>query len=360
MREKYLKLGIALALLVGSALGYAAFGMRLFGQYRVAYAGYRSSCDALITWSPPATIYTGLYVNQPSLLTLRYRADTVTPLDIRVGIPGFTQDQQIQVDASTSFASQAFKPPLLNAHSLDALVGPRERDAQIHLQVRRAQTVLCDTNAPTRLDSRQWMHWSDPASGDLTGYLAGWVTPQAPVIDDLVGRTATWIENHPADYAGLSGLNGYARGQGSSDDVRLQVNALFDTLQFDYHMHYAEENVPFDRDQLVRLPQDVLSQPNPTGMCVETTAILASAVERLGMRPYIVLIPGHVFLGVAVGPDPSASLEYWETSDLNGGVRGTQANVHGDAEYARAQAASHIVHIVDVATERSMGIEPIE
>ncbi|HEX8035298.1 MAG TPA: hypothetical protein VF510_15695, partial [Ktedonobacterales bacterium] len=91
-------------------------------------------------------------------------------------------------------------------------------------------------------------------------------------------------------------------------------------------------------------------------MCVETTAILASAVEHLGMRPYFILIPGHVFLGVALGQDLSAPLAYWETSVLNG-VTGNQANLYGDNEYTAHRADAQAV---DVQYWRQHGILPIE
>ncbi len=141
------------------------------------------------------------------------------------------------------------------------------------------------------------------------------------------------------------------------------MNALFDTLQFQSHVHYVDENyVPYQQggSQLIQLPKDVLSTTPPTGMCVETTVLMASAVERIGLRPFIVIVPQHAFLGVALGVAPDAPLAYWETSDLNGGVRGDQANVHGESEYNQFHSKDQILRVVDVEQERQLGIEPIE
>lgn len=359
MRHKYLRLAIVVTCLVSTAVAYVGLGMRLFGQYQVAYATYRDSCNSLITWSPPATLYSALYVNQPALVTVRYRSPTPDTLQMSLSVPSLTQTQQVQVSAGSTFTTQAFKPPILGSAALDALVGPRQRGGQIHLVVRDDHGIACDTSVPVVLKSRQWMRWQSSTGQDLSPYLVGWVTPQAPTISLLIGNTASWVAQHPEAYPGTT-LDGYEKGEATVDHVRSQVNAIFDTLQFVYHLHYAEDNVPFDRDQLVQLPQDVLSTPNPTGMCVETTLILASAVERLGMRPYLVMIPGHMFLGVALGSDPGAPIEYWETSDLNGGVRGAQAQLHGNTEYAHAQSSGTILHVLDVSAERGLGIEPIE
>jgi hypothetical protein len=131
-------------------------------------------------------------------------------------------------------------------------------------------------------------------------------------------------------------------------------------LQQAYHLRYAQINVPFRQDamQIVQLPRDVLTSAAPTAMCVESTVIMASAIERLGMRPYVVFTPGHVFLGVATDERASA-IEYWETSDLNG-ASGTQANVHGDAEFAQASQAGSILRTLDIQATRAQGILPME
>jgi hypothetical protein len=363
MRKRVVVLGMALALITAGSVGYVVAGAQLYWNYHLYYANYQLSsdnpCNTLVAWSPPRVVYTAFYVNQPSFLSVRYRSDAPQTLRITVSIPRFTQEQTVQVQAAAVFQSIAFKPPLLDGHVLDALIGPGQMPAQVHLRVQTASGVACDNSSPLTLMSREWMHWSDPATGDNSAYLAGWITPQAPAILDLVGRTDQWIEQRPATYGGITALRGYDAGRATASDVRNQVNALFDTLQSVYHIHYASDNVVFGRDQRIRLPQDVLTGAAPTGMCVETSAILASAVEHLGMRPYVVIVPGHAFLGVALGVDLTAPIEFWETSDLNGST-GTQANLDGNSEYRDATQANTIQTVIDVQYERVHGIEPIE
>jgi predicted secreted protein len=78
------------------------------------------------------------------------------------------------------------------------------------------------------------------------------------------------------------------------------------------------------------------------------------------MRPYIVIVPGHAFLGVAMGVGTAASIEYWETTDLGGGAMGSQANVDGDGKYADAQAHAQVRTVLDIAELRARGFEPME
>jgi hypothetical protein len=355
-------LGAALALLLAAAAAYTWVGLRSFTAYRAANANYAVPCGTYVTWSPPSAVYTAFYPNLTSIVTVRYRSPTPQILRIALGIPQLTQEQSVEVQAGPTFQARTFKPPLIGGSALDALVGPRQSEGQLHLRVQLGGNTICDTSTAVTLYSRQVMRWLDPIDGDNAGYLAGWVTPQADVIRDLAGHAAGWIEQHPGAYPDTTALHGYDQARARAADVREQVDALFDTLQNVYHVHYAQDNVPYDRDatQLIQLPRDVLSSQAPTGMCVETTVILASAVERLGMRPYIIIVPGHAFLGVALGAPAAASIEYWETSDLNGGITGSQANAHGNAEYAAAEQQDSVLRVIDIAAERGQGIEPME
>lgn len=363
---RLVRAAIAALVLIAGASGYVTWGTRLYSQYRLAYANYQvtvdNACGTLITWSPPAAVLTAFYVNQPNFLVVRYRSPHPQPLRLTLSIPHFTQEQNFDVQGTAAFHSLAFRPPLIDPNVLDTLVGPHARGEQIVLKVRSANGNLCDTSAPVRLESRQKMLWQDASGNDLSRYLAGWVTPQATVIDTLVGRIAQRLTQHPGDYPAATALAGYDGGRASPRAVIDQVNAVFDTLQFEYHVHYVNENIPYQQSasQLIQLPKDVLSSAAPTGMCVETTAIMASAVERMGMRPFIVIVPNHAFLGVALGAGPQSQVAYWETSNLNGGVTGAQANIDGDGEYNLFQRQGQILRTIDVGQERQQGVEPIE
>lgn len=363
--KRRVALGLICVALVAGSLAYVVTGSHLYDQYHAAYTNYQiesGACGALIAWTPPQTIYTGLYANQPPLLSVRYRAPSQERLRITVGIPQLTQDLTFEVNAGQGFQSRAFKPPLIGSSALDSLVGAGQRDGQIDLRVQAGGAALCDTSSPVTLYSRQVMHWYDTVTGtDYSPYLAGWVTPHSRTITDLVGQATRWMQQHPAAYPGTAAMVGYTGANGQQDVIN-QVNALFDTLQSKYHVSYAEDNVPYKRDatQIVKLPDDVLGSAYPTAMCVETTAIMASAIEALGMRPYFVIVPGHAFLGVALGPNVNAQLDYWETSDLNGGVSGAQALVHGTGEYTTDQSQGKVLRVIDVEYERAQGIEPIE
>jgi hypothetical protein len=367
MRKRYLLLGLALVLLSGATVGYVVQGARLFQRYHLAYANYHfiptGPCNALIAWSPPSVLYTGFYDNLRHLLTLRYRSASPQTLRITISIPDLTQEESVEVQAAAAFQQKDFKPPLLAPPSggsiLDTLRSPDQRQGEIRLQV-QSDSGDCNVTTPVVLKSRQWMHWYDPATDqNEVEYLAGWVTPDAPAISKLIYRASGWLTQHPEAYPGTSAFSGYLSN--SEQDVRNQVNALFDTLQSVYSVRYAPDTISYDTndEQRIQLPGDVLDSPAPIAMCVETTAILASAVEHLGMRPFIIIVPGHAFLGVALGEGANAPIAYWETSDLNGSD-GAQGNVEGTNEYQTAASQGHVLQVVDIQLERQRGFEAME
>lgn len=363
MRKRFLRLVIAFIVLTGGSASYVLVGAHLYQRYHLAYINYQllpaGSCGPTITWSPPVTLYSGLYVNQPELTLIRFRSPTPQTLRITVGIPPFTLDQTLQVEAASSFQSVAFKPPLADVSVLDTLLSAGDQHAETHLRITNSSGVVCDTTSPVVLRARQWMQWQDPSTGTNAPLLAGWVTPEANSVAQLVGQASDWLQQHPAAYPATTALHGYDAGRASPADVRGQVNALFDTLQNIYHVHYAQDNIVYSGDQRIQLPSDMLRESAPAGMCVETTVLLASAIERMGMRPYLILAPGHAFLGVALGAAANAPIAYWETSDLNGGVTGSQANLHGDSEYA-VDVQQGTLTVIDVQFERTQGVEPME
>ncbi|MEO7002169.1 MAG: hypothetical protein ABI068_10105, partial [Ktedonobacterales bacterium] len=236
-RRQVIALALALGLTLAGSVGYVVGGLHAYGQYQQTYSAYATTCNTLLAWNPPAELFTGFYPNMPALLTLRYRSPNSQPqtLRINVSIPGFTQEESVEQEADVAFRQQSFKPPLLGAGVLDALLGPRQRNAQIVVRIESlgaSGKLLCDTSAPILLKSRQWMRWYDPATGDNSRYLAGWVTPQAAVIGALVGQAAQRLTQRPDLYGAAPALYGYDEGRASPDAVRAQVDALFDTLQF--------------------------------------------------------------------------------------------------------------------------------
>lgn len=352
-----LKLGLILLGLFLAAAAYVGGGLRSYQLFKQAYALYgQGSCGAEFTWSitPQALaptsgsqpeLLTSFYSNLPRLLTVRYRSATPQQITLSVQIPGFSQEQPITVNATPGWKTQDFHPPMLPG-MIDALAPIPFRDSQIVLRVRDAAGKSCEDSKPLRLLSSRAMSWLSPQGQNNADFIAGWVTPQAPAIRQLLDRATLRLQNNPALYPGTTSMVGY---DGTRQDVINQVNAIYDTLEQDYHIRYSRITIQYGQPQLqdILLPKDMLQ--SRLGMCVETTVTMASAIESLHMRPFIYLTADHAFLGVAAGPASSERL-FWETSLLEHGNLGSQANQQGESEYS--QLSGQIVRVIDITAER--------
>jgi hypothetical protein len=105
--------------------------------------------------------------------------------------------------------------------------------------------------------------------------------------------------------------------------------------------------------EIIKLPTEVLRQNS--GMCIELTLLLASAVERIGLHAEIVIIPGHAFLGVALTPDET-HYEYWDPAQMQIGVAADSANIATDSVYAENVQRHTVVDIIRISDARIANI----
>jgi hypothetical protein len=360
-----LKLGLFLLVLFLAAALYVGGGLRSFLLYQQAFTLYgQGACGAEFSWKiNPAALATttsgqselvsGFYANLPWLLSVRFRSAVPEQLTLSAQIPGFSQEQPVEVQATAGWKEQRFHPPILPG-VLDALAGVPYRDSQVLLQVRGAAGSACTDSKPMRLLTSRAIYWQDAQGHDNADLLAAWVTPQDPAIRALVDRASARLKSAPTLYPGTTEMVGYA---GNAQDVVNQVNALYDSLEQDYHIRYSAITIQYGQPAIenVLLPKDLLQ--TGLGMCVETTVTLASAIESLHMRPFIYIVPGHAFLGVALGPE-STERRFWETTLLGQGNYGSQANQQGMQEHDRL--ASELIRVIDIQAEREQGILPME
>ena len=171
---------------------------------------------------------------------------------------------------------------------------------------------------------------TDPVTGasqDLTPYFGAFVTPNDPKVLAFLQQVKT---HHPDKT-----LAGY---QGDPGAVTAQVKAVYDAVRTDVDVTYVNSTLAFSPDdttavQRVRLPHEALE--TGAANCIDGVVLLASLLEAISLRPAIVVVPGHAFLGWETGRD-SGEWRYLETTML-----GTQpfeaAAARGDEEAAELQ-----------------------
>ncbi|MBE3559558.1 MAG: hypothetical protein IMW89_10065, partial [Ktedonobacteraceae bacterium] len=305
----------------------------------------------------PKAIFSAFYPfylsTQYPLFTVEYSSGSPLTLVISVSIERVSQVQSQTVRATATVQSSAFVPPLME-NVLRRLT--TEKNALLHVQVTDTRNRLYyQDDVPLLLHSHRLMQWT--AANRLQ--IGAWVTPADPAVATLITKAAARLPEQPPPVpAAMVGYTG-----ASPQQVVAQVNAIYEALRLDYHIRYVQASVPYDgsgdesaANQEVRLPAEVLQQGS--GMCVELTVLLASAVERIGLNAAIVVIPGHVFLGVAVAKD-NRHFEYWDAVSINNNVAADSANVQADHIYVQNLQQRTIVDTILLSEARQAHVGPM-
>jgi len=359
MGKKLAVLFLTLTLLSGFSGWYIATGIRAYRQNNVAnqeHCGGQSPVHICVQVPPPIfSAYYPYYVaTHDNLFTIKYSSPIT--LIISANIVGFSQVETHTVNATANMQSISFTPLLLNSQALRKLTF--EDNTWLHVRVTDAagHGYYVD-DSPLLLHSRWVMQWS--AANRLK--IAAWVTPDDPAVITLVSRAATHLQLEPAPTP--RAMIGYDNSRASPRAVRDQVDAIFDAM-LDYHIRYSQESVPYSGPgdtsvalqniQNIKLPAEVLQLRS--GMCIELTALLASAVENIGLHAEIVIIPGHAFLGVAVTQNDT-QFEYWDAVQVNENVAGDSTNLWTDNEYK--QNAKQIVDTILISAARKAYVGPM-
>ena len=119
-----------------------------------------------------------------------------------------------------------------------------------------------------------------------------------PTRYEFMGASVT--PNSPAIEQFLTAAKARAPGQsfpGPFSASLPQVKAMFDELKSTGVTYVMDPTIfsRLDRIQRTRFPREVLASHN--AQCLEGTVLFASLLEAIGLEPYIVLVPGHAFVG---------------------------------------------------------------
>ncbi|HEX3642481.1 MAG TPA: hypothetical protein VHV10_14410 [Ktedonobacteraceae bacterium] len=362
MSKKLVVLFLTFAIFIMLASGiYVVGGTLAYMRYQQEDIAAQAYCDGQtpvrICVHAPKSIFSAFYRSymstQYSLFSVDYSSSSPKTLLISIAIKGFSQSQVQTVTATGNTQTRSFIPPMQD-QALQMLTTDKQTAVDVHVTDTQGQPFYVQ-DVPVTLYSRWLMRWL-PANHLQ---IAAWVTPDDPAVAQLVSKARTHLAEQEAPVP--RALIGYLSA--SPQQVVDQVDAIYDTLRLNYQMHYVQEDIPYgsgsvgdNLNQNIRLPAEILQEHS--GMCIELTNLLASAVERIGLHAEIVIIPGHAFLGVATTRD-NKSFEYWDAVDMNNNIAADSANVHADAVYRQHARAHTLVETILVSDARNAHVGPM-
>jgi len=181
--------------------------------------------------------------------------------------------------------------------------------------------------------------------------ISRWVTPHDSAVLQLIADARRFIPN-----GRFAGYNSARTPAQLKAQVTQQARAVFNAMK-STQLSYVSSIFTFGDQtgwaQRIRLPRETLSLK--TANCIDVSVAFASAMENLGMDPLIVVVPGHAFTGVRLGPKSSEVLYV----DLTVLPRGTFAQARARANGYMEQTPTDRILTVDVSATRKMGIYPL-
>ena len=141
----------------------------------------------------------------------------------------------------------------------------------------------------------------EPRTSDYSWLFAAYVNENHPWVDRILKEAL--------DTGIVSAFDGYQSGE--KDDVLLQIFSIWNVMQR-HGLKYSDiTTTAAVKDgvysQHVRLFDESVtaSQAN----CVDGTVLMAAILRKIGLRPSLALIPGHMFLAVDLDDDTTIGLE---------------------------------------------------
>ena len=111
--------------------------------------------------------------------------------------------------------------------------------------------------------------------------------PNDPAVTALVAEARTLLEQR----TGSSATQGYQSGEKRVDEI---VEAIWDAAR-SRDIAYSNPPASWTHEQKIRTPEEVLI--GRAGTCLDTTVVLAAALESVGINSTLWLLRGHAFLG---------------------------------------------------------------
>ena len=361
MGKKVAILLLTMMVLMGLSGWYVVGGIQAYSRYQQSSIASQEHCGGQspvhICVQSPLEIFSAYYpyyvATQSNVFIIHYSSSSPITLLMSVSIEGFSQPETHTVNATSNVQSISFRP-LAMTQALRQLTVDTNTWLQVHITDAAGHVYYAD-DSPLLLRSRWLMQWI--ATNRLK--IAAWVTPDDLAVITLDNKAKELLQSQQQPIP--PAMIGYANGRASARAVQDQVDAIFDAMRLDYHIQYSQESVPYNGPgdtsvalQKIKLPSEVLQQGS--GMCIELTVLLASAVERIGLHSEIVIIPGHAFLGVAVTQN-NTLFEYWDPGKVSDNDAGDSANVWTDGEYMKN--AKQIVDTIVISDARHQGVGPM-
>lgn len=314
------------------------------------------------------TIYPSLYNTMDSIVNFTATCEQgERDVLVQAEIPGFTQPYEQKFTLSQQITKFYIKPPVL-AGDLNL---NSQKAAQLKFSITDLETgkaIVQDSKNVQMMSAYDFILWEDDFGYSNWDNFLAWLTPEDPQVQQLKRYAIEWISQMTGGQ--FSMMPGY-QDTGLFGD-QIQMNTFYQALAVQggmsamgvrYNMGSFSMSTSTAQLQRVQLPAETLE--SLSGVCIETSLVVASALQSAGMNVMLVFPPGHAQVAVECWPNTG---EYFliETTTLPV----TEQNMGGIVTYLTKEQwlqylqdpwgnGSGGCYILDCGLATPMGILPL-
>ncbi len=178
------------------------------------------------------------------------------------------------------------------APDINALISLTEAvKTSFFLIIENESEVLLEKEYPiTLLAYDQWM-----GTSIMPELISAFVVPNNPILSRVLVNAGKFLE----DLTGSSALDEYQTQD--RNRVRHQVAAIYEALRSEGIVYCAPPASFESYGHRLRLANQVLTEK--LGTCIDTSLLMASCLEKVGINTILVVFSGHVFVGAWLTPN---------------------------------------------------------
>ena len=227
-----------------------------------------------------------------ALVTLKLREHTGATRTFRIEaeVPGVTERSSNSLTLGPKESTIKYlNPPLKMDFDPNKVRGPRPSQLALRI-VETAPTgdkTIVDETLPIEVLPRDYLPLRRKVGADSLvptyGFLGAWITSNDKAVDEFLGKAKQRLPKREF--------------VGEQDTTIPQIKAIYEELHGRGMSYVMDPEVTAMTSfvQRTRLPGDVLSSTN--AQCLEGTLTFATLMEAIGIKPIVVLVPGHAFVG---------------------------------------------------------------
>lgn len=244
-----------------------------------------SDGDPQVVVNANDTLAPNLYPELDYLVQVIVLADEPSTVKVEAQIPGFTEQFSQQYDIQQGATILLIKPSADSTLIADDLQSAQDRQLNYTVTDVDSGKVLVQESKQVKVKSLYDFTWYTNSYGTTTSYdILAWMRPDC----DEVSQINRLANEYFSQWTGQNGMAGYQYGSASL--TLAQIAAIQKAIS-DVGVTYQNDDFTLNAGQSILTPDQVIQQKH--GLCIETSLLMASCLQKLGIHALIILTPGH-------------------------------------------------------------------